>query len=125
MNDEVWRPIPAYPQYLVSDRGRVKSTLRMVLGSDGGLRPVKEKILHQCAGGNGVMKVMLSHAGRPCLRSVKDLVASAFLGPTPARYAVWFRNGDHADHRLVNLHFVPRQLLIGKRGQMQLPLCVA
>lgn len=91
MEDEVWREIDGFPDYLVSSYGRVVHVDRP----------------------NVARKVGVNHRGFPCLvlfhkghtgarylRHVNKLVATAFLGPHPKGMdAVWHYDGD-----LLNCH---------------------
>ncbi|ORB16819.1 NUMOD4 domain-containing protein [Mycobacterium noviomagense] len=81
--DERWRPIPDWPGYEISDRGRVRGIERVVVRSDGAKYPVPPRILKTAAHRpSGLPVVKLSRpprgTGRWCF--VHLLMADAF-GP--------------------------------------------
>lgn len=65
---EVWKRIKGYPDYEVSDKGKIKSYKRG-----------KETILKQKVNPLGYMQVNLCNNGRGVTRIVHELVAEAFL----------------------------------------------
>lgn len=105
--NEYWLPIPDYPDYAVSNLGRVmRCTARTCAKAGTTLRikrASKRKDWHWypsvamfC---NGVRKQ----------RPVHRLVAEAFLGPCPVGMEVNHKNGNIEDARAVNLEYVTRQ----------------
>jgi hypothetical protein len=89
---EEWRQIPGFPDYFVSDLGRVLSRRRR-----------KPCIL---AGQvvEGYRRVML-FADKRVSRSVHSLVAEAFIGPRPDGLEIRHLNGDPLDCRIENLAY--------------------
>jgi hypothetical protein len=76
---EEWRPIPGFPDYFVSDQGRVASE-----------RTGERRILRGSVTGNGYLKVRLCRDGQATFRKVHHLVAEVFIGPRPV--------GQHVRH---------------------------
>lgn len=78
--NEIWKTIEGYPNYMVSNMGRVKSL--NYRGNTG-----KEKILKSYKTNMGYLLVKLSYKNKPKPFQVHRLVASAFL-PNPNNYPV-------------------------------------
>ncbi len=95
MNDERWLDVDGYDgNYMVSDRGRVKS-VRF------------KKIL---TGGHGRYKcVTISKRGKQKTFNVHYLVAKMFLGDKPFGMEVNHVNGDKWDNSVDNLVYTTRQ----------------
>jgi len=95
---ECWRQIQGYPQYHVSDRGRVRR-----------VRDTGYLVLKPLRDSNGYYQVCIftNGAGRRVL--IHALVAAAFLGPRPAEdIEINHLSGDKADNSAVNLEYVTR-----------------
>jgi hypothetical protein len=82
---EDWRPVPSFPDYHVSNLGRVRSP---------------RKILRTCPRANGYLVVNL---GRKNHRRVHRIVMEAFHGPSLLH--VNHKNFDRQDNRLCNLEY--------------------
>lgn len=95
MTAETWRAIPGYPDYDVSDQGRVISR------KHGKLRM---KALTS-AGKSGHLNVKLSRDGIPKTKKVHQLVLLAFVGPRPPGLVTRHLNGCPSDNRLTNLAY--------------------
>lgn len=95
---ERWRTIEGWPQYEVSDWGRVKS-----LGNHFNR---KEKILRPGLK-TGYRMVVLCDKQPKRRRNVHIavLVLEAFVGPRPPGYVTRHWNDDRIDDRLVNLRW--------------------
>lgn len=92
---ERWRPIHGFPDYYVSDLGRVKST-----------KYTRPRILSQRVERGPYLRVELSRGHRVlCRKRVHRLVAEAFYGPCPEGYVARHLNGDHLDNRADNLRW--------------------
>src|ERR1041385_1280355 len=90
---ELWRVIPAFPQYEVSNTGRVKS---LRFGKSRILKPWVRK---------GYAYVALSRDGHMNKRPVHQLVLEAFRGPCPAGLEGCHENGIKSDNRINNLRW--------------------
>ena len=102
---EVWKDIPEYEGYQVSNLGRVKSLERFKKGKNGSSVPVKEKILKpQLVYGyyqvglhkNSIQKFYLVHR----------LVWETFNGTIPEGLQVNHINEVKSDNRLSNLNLM-------------------
>lgn len=89
---EEWRPIDGFPDYEVSDLGRIRSHKR------GDLR-----ILKLGKDKDGYVQVVLSTGSTRCTKRVHQLVLLAFAGPRPPGAETRHLNGDKADNRPLNL----------------------
>lgn len=99
---EVWRDIPNYEGYQVSNLGRVKSLERIdALG-----HRLKEKILKPGITRNGYYIVALSKNSIVKWYSVHRLVWLAFNGATPEGLQVNHINEIKTDNRLSNLNLM-------------------
>ena len=98
-NNEIWKPIPDFPGYEVSSKGRVKSTARTIwmrnkYGSFSYSAP--EKIMRQSVRTN-YLGVTLCLNGKHINTLVHRLVAKAFL-PNPYDFA----EVNHKDENKLN-----------------------
>lgn len=99
MSEEQWRVIPEFPDYSVSDIGRVKRTRDAKTAKAG--RMMKPGLLP-----TGYATVVLRQNGRSITRYVHALVLSAFVGPRPSHvHQVAHANGLRGDNRLENLRW--------------------
>jgi hypothetical protein len=95
---ERWSRIPEYPQYEVSDLGRVRR-----------VRKVGYRLLKPLIGSNGYRQVCLHANGTGRRVLIHRLVAEAFLGSRPpGADEVNHRNGDKADNSAANLEYATR-----------------
>jgi hypothetical protein len=102
MSAERWKPISEFPDYEVSDHGRVRRVTSRtcaraghVLSSDG-LRA-------------GYPSLQLCRDGKRTSLTVHGLVASAFIGPCPPGHEVNHINGDNTYNHAANLEYVTRR----------------
>lgn len=85
---EEWRPVSGWPDYFVSDQGRVR-------GRSG-------RYLKPWPNGTGYVQVALTHCGRRRAVTVHRLVLETFVGDGQGLQGA-HRNGDPTDNRLSNL----------------------
>lgn len=103
---EQWLPVAGWPDYEVSDLGRV----RRATWAPAVTRTYPGKVLRPSRAGRRYLQVTLHRhvdaVGERRDWLVHHLVAAAFLGPPPVANArVAFRNGDSADCRAANLEY--------------------
>lgn len=93
---EEWRTIEEFPDYEVSDDGRVRNG----------------KTRHQLGiydNGSGVLQVVMRRDTRPCGRAVHKLVATAFLDMPPGDdYIPMHIDGNPQNNEADNLVWKPR-----------------
>lgn len=91
---EIWKPIPGYLNYKVSNLGRVKS-----IGENGMvLRPIRDT--------GGYLKVNLSEGGRRQEWKIHKAVMTAFVGERPRGLQVNHIDEDKTNNCLSNLEYV-------------------
>lgn len=98
---ERWLPVPGWPGYEVSDRGRVRSVERVI--ADG--RTAAGVLLKPSRDKDGYRYVTLSDGSRRRKVHVARLVLEAFTGPCPDGMEVLHGNGRRWDNRLGNLRY--------------------
>jgi hypothetical protein len=91
---EKWKPIKGYSDYLISNRGRVKS-----------LKSNKILCLHSDDRGKGYLQVGLCRDGKKTTRKIHHLVAAAFIGPRPKGTMVLHGDGDSRHNYYRNLRY--------------------
>lgn len=96
MADEIWKPIPDFPNYEVSNLGRVRSLKTNAL-----LRPG--------LGGVGYLTVALYENGKAISKSVHQLVAETFISKPSTEFVVNHKDGNKTNNNVDNLEFVTRQ----------------
>lgn len=101
---EIWKPIPGYLNYKVSNLGRVKSIGRM----DARGERRKGKILSRTMNPSGYMMVTLYEGGQRKTYTVHKLVASAFIGDRPNGTEVNHIDEDKTNNSADNLEYVTR-----------------
>ena len=103
---EIWRDIPNYEGYQVSNLGRVKSLERFRKGKNDCLVSVKERILKPKLTRNGYYIVCLHKNSIKKFYLVHRLVFEVFNGQIPKGYEVNHINEVKADNRLSNLNLM-------------------
>ena len=106
MIEELWKDIPNYEGYQVSNLGRVKSLKRFRKGKNGSLVPVKEKILKPQMPNSGYYRVTLCKHSTIKFYYVHRLVYEAFNGQIPENMQVNHINEVKTDNRLENLNLM-------------------
>jgi hypothetical protein len=94
MENEIWKTIEDYPNYQVSNLGRVKSLSRTVFLK--GKHPFisKEKILKTSIDNSNYYNVNLYEKGKIKTRTVHQLVAIAFLNHKPCGFKLVVNHKD-------------------------------
>lgn len=94
---EICKPIPGYPNYEVSNWGRifiVKNGTRI------------EKLPRPCSGREQYLSIQLWNKGQKKKICVHNLVAKVFLGEIPEGYVVDHINNNPSDNYVTNLQIV-------------------
>ena len=98
---EIWKPIPEYEDYLISNTGKVKSIKKNSRSNN------ENNILKQSTSkARGYKTVFLSNNGNRKQFLVHRLVYLAFNGPIPEKYQVNHINEDKTDNRPENLNLM-------------------
>ena len=93
---EEWRSVSGYPDYEVSDQGRVRSFRRNRQG----------QVLRVNRITNGYLQVNLYiGSGKGSRKLVHRLVLEAFVGPKPSGHEACHNDGDQTNNRLTNLRW--------------------
>tara|TARA_R110001606_G_scaffold117801_2_gene247758 strand:- start:6393 stop:6878 length:486 start_codon:yes stop_codon:yes gene_type:complete len=103
---EIYRDIPNYEDYQVSNLGNVKS-----------LKGKKERVLKSSTLGAGYLKVALCKNGKSKTFTVHKLVAMAFLNHTFNGFKgliIDHKNAIKSDNRLENLQLISQRLNASK-----------
>jgi hypothetical protein len=108
MDTEMWKAIPEFPGYEVSNRGLVRSYWQRGNFADKwkiGNEP--NRILKTVPAGSKkeYRAVVLCRDGHKFLRRIAPLVALVFLGPRPDGLEVCHNDGDPTNDRLDNLRY--------------------
>ena len=101
MPDERWLPVPDWPGYEVSDRGRVRSVDRVL--RDG--RRAGGVMLKQGRDGKRRRRVHLSDGERQRTVHVHVLVAEAHIERRPPGMQILHRNDDHDRNDAASLSY--------------------
>ena len=103
--NEIWKPIPGYLNYKVSNLGRVKSVSRIVREHHRGYYS-EGRILKPIKNFGGYLKVNLSENGKWQEHKVHQLVMSAFVGDRPDGLQVNHIDEDKTNNCITNLEYV-------------------
>ena len=105
MEKEIWKQIKNYPNYEVSNYGRVRSLSRKVYYNNT-YRRVKGRILSLKNRKGWYLSLLLKNEyGRKTFR-VHRLVYSHFVGEISKGFEIHHKNGNHQDNRVKNLQMV-------------------
>lgn len=97
----MWRPIPGFDGYEVSDVGEVRSWRPISAWAS---VPTEPRLLQQSSHAKGYRNVSLGTGTRlSTTRPVHRLVLEAFVGPRPVGMECRHLNGNRSDNRLANL----------------------
>ena len=105
LEGEEWVPIIDWPEYMVSNMGRVKALARMI--SFGiGYRPIPEKMMHPTPSDDrGYLRVALSREAKSSYRYVHILVGLHFIPNPFKKRTVNHKKGIKWDNRATELEW--------------------
>lgn len=95
---EVWKTIEEFPNYSVSDQGRVRRDVSLPRKPGG-------RLLRPGISSNGYPLVVLTRDGLHYSRTVHRLVAKAFLEPIDGHSITNHKDGNKENNRAVNLEW--------------------
>lgn len=97
MKNEIWKAVKGYPNYEVSNKGRVKRLKTKKFKN--------ERVLTQSTNTTGRKFVHFTNGDKQDKHLVHRLVAEAFLGKCPEGMIVAHCDGNHLNNDLENLRF--------------------
>ncbi len=86
---EEWRRISNFPNYWISNRGRVRHNRKILKGGFSNI--------------TGYFTVTLANGDYSEGKYIARLVLEAFVGPCPPKMCARFRDGNKTNHNLTNL----------------------
>lgn len=98
-----WKPIAAFPDYLISDCGKVKRLQRTITKSNGTKATYKEMMLTPTKDSHGYYFIRLGSGSGKRGLWIHRLVAEAFIGFTEERKYVNHIDGDRTNNHVSNL----------------------
>jgi len=110
---EIWKTIPQYSNYEVSNLGRVKTKYRVFIRTNGSKITIKEKIKKQIIDNKGYKRVTLSVNNKSKSMLVHQLVAMAFLKHIPCGHEKVI---DHKDENKSNNKLSNLQILTNRKN---------
>lgn len=96
-NYEIWKPIEGFPDYEISNMGRIKSLERYVKYKDGRNRLIAEKLL-KYGNSKGYRIANLFYGKKHFYKAIHILVLIHFIGPKPTP----IHQGNHEDSDILN-----------------------
>jgi len=104
--EEVWVDVCWYPDYLISNMGRVMSKTRRIRYSSGVMVEKKGRVLRPCDDSKGYLAVRLYRDRVPKTVRVHRAMLLSFVGnPVPGVDMACHNNGNSLDNRLENLRW--------------------
>jgi len=98
MKKEIWKTIEDFPNYMISNLGRVKRSVGQYCLTEHILKPQKYR--------KGYLYVGLCDKGQYTHKKIHRLVLEAFVGPAPKGRVCDHINKIRNDNRLKNLRWV-------------------
>jgi hypothetical protein len=104
--DEIWLPVVGLEgSYEVSNLGRIRSLSRVIMRRDGKPKTITGRFLTQRTDRDGYPVVTLSEAGRPMVRRVHRMVATAFYGEPQGDLVACHNDGNPQNNHVDNLRW--------------------
>lgn len=102
---EIWKQIEEYPQYMISNMGRVKSLGCYRKGKNNSIRYFSERILKPDIQPNGYLKIGIWNENGYKKYFVHRLVSMHFIPNPENKPCVDHINTDRTDNRVENLRW--------------------
>lgn len=99
---EIWKPIPGYKEYKVSNHGKIKR----IGGADARGNQRRGKSLKPQKNKGGYLYVLLCENGKPKYMSVHKAVMSAFVGECPSGLEINHIDENKENNSLSNLEYI-------------------
>lgn len=107
---EIWKNIPKFKnEYQISDMGRIRSVLKVIVKSDNSKYTRRSKVLKPDIKHDGYARGAVSLVGKMIPYKIHRLVAIAFIPNPENKKTVNHINGIKTDNRAVNLEWNTQQ----------------
>ena len=112
IDSEIWKPIPDFPEYEISNYGRVRSYWHKPMKGSGG-RPIiigtptiiTPVITSTNRSKQGYFFIPLRKDGKRCNCYIHRLVLLSFIGPAPKGYVCCHNDNNSLNNKLENLRW--------------------
>jgi len=104
MIDEVWKPIPGFLGYEVSNGGQVRSYRKQTDFGKWIIDQIPQRILKPSLAGR-YLGVTLRLNGKTYRKNIAELVLLAFIGPRPEGLEICHNDGNPSNNHLSNLRY--------------------